>query len=204
VDGQMLTVVRSEEELIQIDLGKGTWSRGVNRANAAAAAVAAACAGATREGVQTVINRMAGLPHRISPVAVIAGVSYVDDSKATNPGAVQGALETFSGNVILILGGRSKGENYRSLRPVVRKKAKGLVLMGECRERMRAALEGACTGPVVMTASMDAAVGAARQMATAGDVVLLSPACASFDMFDGYAHRGRCFQAAVQKLKGHG
>ncbi|MDR1296245.1 MAG: UDP-N-acetylmuramoyl-L-alanine--D-glutamate ligase [Deltaproteobacteria bacterium] len=136
--------------------------------------------------------------HRLQLVGVFGGISFVDDSKGTNVGAVASALESFDRPVVLIAGGRDKDLDFAYLIPHVEKKVRRLVLMGECREKMRRALAG--SAPVTMAVDMRQAVAAALREARAGDVVLLSPACASFDQFSDYRQRGETFalEAVVQ------
>lgn len=138
------------------------------------------------------------LPHRLSMVAEINGVSYVNDSKATNEGAVLAALEALDKPVILIAGGRSKGGNYGLLRPVVAERVKKILLIGEAVREMASAFAG--LAPVEECGTLADAVRQAALAAEKGDVVLLSPACASFDQFSGYEERGRVFEREVGAL----
>jgi len=173
--------------------------RGVhNLENLMAAATAALLAGATPGAVQAVIDEFPGLPHRLQLVRRKDGVTYVDDSKGTNVGAVVKSLASVPAPVILLAGGVDKGGSYEPLRPLVRDRVKRLVLFGEAREVIREAL-GAETETVV-AASLEEAVARAAEGARAGDTVLLSPACASFDMFRDYADRGERFRALVEAL----
>lgn len=170
-----------------------------NRENIAAAGLAAAAAGADFDSIQQAVTNFRGLPHRMQPVAEIDGVQYIDDSKATNVDAVVRALEGFSTPVVLIMGGREKGGSYAALKPVFKGRVKHLVVMGEAAETIAAEL-----GAGVRTsraASMNEAVEAAREFAAAGDTVLLSPACASFDMYESYAVRGEDFGYCVSAGK---
>lgn len=169
-----------------------------NLQNGAAAILAARLAGCSIEGIKKGLAAFTPLPHRMSFVAERAGVVYIDDSKATNIGAVCAALEAMSRPVILIAGGRDKGGDYRLMQELVGKKVKALLLIGEAREMMAAAFTAVTS--VACFDSMAEAVAGARAQAQAGDIVLLSPACASFDMFDGYAHRGEVFQECVRTL----
>ncbi len=146
--------------------------------------------GVLREGVKN----FAPLPHRLQPVAEQGGVLFVDDSKATNPGAVIAALHAFSQPVVLIAGGRSKRTDFRELGDETAKRAKAVVLIGEAADDLAAAATGVETA---RAASMDEAVRIARALADPGDVVLLSPGCASFDMFVSAEERGQAFIDAV-------
>jgi UDP-N-acetylmuramoylalanine--D-glutamate ligase len=124
-------------------------------------------------------------------------VDYYDDSKATNVDAVVRAVAAVSFPVVLILGGRDKGGGYEDLAPVVKDRVRALVLLGEASAAIERELGGIVQS--VRTDSMDAAVAAAADLAEAGDTVLLSPACASFDLYDNYAQRGEDFQRAVKQ-----
>ena len=175
---------------------------GHNRENIAAAALAAAAVGAPIAGIQETIRRFHGLSHRMTPVATIGGVQFIDDSKATNVDAVVRALSSFSTPVILIMGGRDKGGGYLALKPLFADRVKHLIVMGEAAETIKAELGHA--HPVSHAVSMADAVRTAWKAAQFGDTVLLSPACASFDMYDSYAHRGEDFAGHVRKIEESG
>jgi UDP-N-acetylmuramoylalanine--D-glutamate ligase len=173
--------------------------RGVhNVENVMAASTAALAAGVEPAAVQAAIDEFAGLPHRLELVREHRGVSYVDDSKGTNVGAVVKSLASIPSPVILLAGGVDKGGSYTPLRKLVRERVKRLVLFGEARDKIRAEL-GAETDTIVVTTFEDA-VAQAAAVARAGDTVLLSPACSSFDMFRDYAERGARFRALVEQL----
>ncbi|MFY9943095.1 MAG: UDP-N-acetylmuramoyl-L-alanine--D-glutamate ligase [Desulfobacterales bacterium] len=197
-----LVIEDGRQPIQHIDLQQMQLQGVHNRENAAAAALAALAAGGTAAGVESALARFQGLPHRVETVAVVAGVRYVDDSKATNVDAVVRALEGFREPVVLIMGGRDKLGSYEALKAPVRRGVRQLILIGEARDRIQAALAPECPGACLAAASMDQAVALAHAAARPGEVVLLSPACASFDMFDSYAHRGDCFRRAVDRLKG--
>ena len=171
-----------------------------NRENIAAACLAAREHGATEAGIQQAIDDFKGLPHRLETVATVQGVRFVNDSKATNVDAVNRALECFDRPVILIMGGRNKKGDFTLLKSRVRKHVKTLVAMGEARDEIVTALAGDPGKGIVEAGSMQVAVEKALEKADPGDTVLLSPACASFDMFDNYAHRGERFRQAVEML----
>jgi UDP-N-acetylmuramoylalanine--D-glutamate ligase len=176
-----------------------TRLRGIhNLENVMAAATAALLAGAEPRAVQAIIDGFRGLPHRLQLVRQRQGVSYVDDSKGTNVGAVVKSLASMSGPVILLAGGVDKGGSYEPLRPFVRERVKRLILFGEARENIRKVL-GPETDTVIVS-SLEDAVARASESARPGDTVLLSPACASFDMFRDYADRGERFRALVEAL----
>lgn len=163
----------------------------------AAVAVAEAC-GCVPEKIQEGLELFRGLAHRIQYVQEVKGVKFYDDSKATNIDALLKSLRSFSGPVVLIAGGREKGGNYAVLNEEMRTKVRLLVLIGEAKEKF-ARLFGALTA-IRMAQDLDEAVQAAYQHAVAGDVVLLAPACASFDMFKDYEERGEKFKDAIGRL----
>ena len=173
-----------------------------NVANALAALAIGYCAGLPLPSMAQSLREFHGLPHRCQQVAQSGGVRFVNDSKGTNVGATVAALEGLGGerDIILIAGGQGKGADFSPLRDAVTRHCKLLVLIGEDAVQMERVL--ADVVPVLIQASMEAAVQAAFYQAVAGDCVLLSPACASFDMFSGYVQRGEAFTAAVQRLTG--
>ncbi len=144
------------------------------------------------------IRRFKGVEHRIEYVAEIDGIKFYNDSKATNVDSTVKALESFERNIIVILGGKDKGSDYSPLAPLIRGRVKQVILIGTASDKIAEQLEGA--GPMTRARSMQDAVLSAMEVATAGDTVLLAPACASFDMFDNYEHRGRVFKEAVHEL----
>lgn len=170
-----------------------------NRENAAAAALAALAAGATLEGIRSVLKTFRPAPHRLETIATVRGVDYVNDSKATNVDAVLRALECFGAPVVLIMGGLDKGADFRLLADAVRRRSKALILVGAATETIRSALGGLV--PTVAARSMRAAVHTAAARAASGDVVLLAPGCASFDMYANYQERGDDFRREVLRLE---
>jgi UDP-N-acetylmuramoylalanine--D-glutamate ligase len=154
----------------------------------------AADPGALRRGVQN----FRAVEHRLELVTEINGVRFYNDSKATNVDAAIKALEAFEGNLIVILGGKDKGSDYSVLRSLVQEKVKHVLLLGAASDKIAAALANSC--PLHRVATMDDAVATGLSLAQPGDIVLLAPACASFDMFDNFEHRGRVFKAAVHQL----
>jgi UDP-N-acetylmuramoylalanine--D-glutamate ligase len=169
-----------------------------NRLNAMAASAAAALLGIAGDEIEDELSHFQGLPHALEKVAEVDGVRFYNDSKATNVQAVAAALESFDGGILLILGGRFKGGDFRHLRDLVARKVKRVFAIGESRDMVRDALEG--TAPIEMAKDLESAVEGAHRSASAGDVVLLSPAGSSFDMFRDYRERGERFRAAVQRL----
>jgi UDP-N-acetylmuramoylalanine--D-glutamate ligase len=140
-----------------------------------------------------------GEPHRVEPVAIVAGVEYFDDSKGTNVGATVAALEGLGQTVVLIAGGQGKGQDFSPLVSPVSRHARAVVLIGTDGPAIGRALEASGV-PCVAAADMREAVRRAAELAQPGDAVLLSPACASYDMFHGYPHRGQVFAAEVEEL----
>jgi UDP-N-acetylmuramoylalanine--D-glutamate ligase len=170
-----------------------------NTYNSLAAAVAARVRDIPDEGIRHSLETFRGVPHRLETVRELDEVLYVNDSKATNVNAVWYALESFERPVVLIAGGRDKGNDYSLLQPLVRAHVRAVVALGESAEKIERELGQ--YAPVSRRAdSMEAAVHEASRIADRGDVVLLSPACSSFDMFDDYEHRGEVFKAVVRKL----
>jgi UDP-N-acetylmuramoylalanine--D-glutamate ligase len=166
--------------------------------NAMVAGLAASLAGCATEDLRRGLRSFEPLPHRLQPVGEYDGVLWVNDSKGTNISATRVAVEAFQRPVVVLLGGRHKGESYQALLPVLREHARTVIAFGEAAPRIVGDLTGQV--PLTVASSMDDVVGIARQVAEPGDVVLLSPACSSFDMYSNYAARGDAFTEAVRKL----
>jgi len=169
-----------------------------NLENAMAAAAMSLCAGADAESVAAVLREFPGLEHRLEFVRERDGVAYINDSKGTNVGAVVKSVEGFTQPVILIAGGLDKGSDFSPLFGLFKRKVKLLILIGKAAGKMAEAI-GASTETVFAKTLQDAVLLASRR-ASRGDVVLLSPACASFDMFKDFEDRGRQFKEAVNAL----
>ncbi|MBC7171167.1 MAG: hypothetical protein H5U40_02005 [Polyangiaceae bacterium] len=172
--------------------------------NACAAILFARSAGAPASAITKALREFRGLPHRMVKVAEVDGVAYFDDSKATNVGAAVAALDglaDIAGKVVLLAGGKDKGGSYAPLRERMEAKGRAIVLLGEAAPIIESAMKGASVRLAHAT-TMEDAVERAAELAEPGDVVLLAPACASFDMFKSYGHRGDVFQAAVRALEG--
>ena len=167
--------------------------------NSLAAAMAARVMEIPSMTVRESLSSFEGVPHRLEFVREIDGVRYINDSKATNVNAVWYALESFSDKIILIAGGRDKGNDYSSLRALVKQKVRMLIALGESAEKVETEL-GPYAGQHMAVSSMEKAVQAAHLLAHSGEVVLMSPACASFDMFENYEHRGDVFRELVMNL----
>jgi UDP-N-acetylmuramoylalanine--D-glutamate ligase len=169
-----------------------------NAANALAALAIGTVVGLPMEPMLATLRRFMGLPHRSQWITERRGVRYIDDSKGTNVGATLAAVEGLAGPIVVIAGGDGKGQDFSPLAGAFRGKVRHAVLIGRDREPLARALAGACS--TEFATDMDAAVLAAARAARPGDLVLLSPACASLDMFRDYAHRGEAFAAAARRL----
>jgi len=170
-------------------------------ADVMAAATVARLAGVPTDAMVRAVESFTGLEHALEPVAVVDGVSFVNDSKATNVEAAQRAIESFETGLVVILGGRFKSGDFSLLRDPLRSRDAKVVAIGEATPMIERALDGAV--PVEAVATLEAAVRRAYELARAqgpGSVVLLAPACASFDMFRDYAERGRAFKKEVLRL----
>jgi len=173
-----------------------------NRQNIAAAVLSSQITGGTIEGIQSAINTFKGLPHRVEYVATIKDISFYNDSKATNVDATIKALQCFDVPVHLILGGQDKGGDYACLVPFILQTVCECILMGEAQPIIQKSLDShreISHIPIYTVKSLEQAVEHVMLHAVSGDVVLLSPACASFDMFDSYNHRGETFKAIVHE-----
>ncbi len=169
-----------------------------NVENALAAIAVARGMGVPPSDVLAELSSFPGLPHRVEFVREVRGVSYFNDSKGTNVGAVLAALEGFPEPVVLIAGGKDKGVDFRPLREPLARKGRAVILLGEAAARMRRELAG--TAPIEVAGTVPGAVRAAAGTARAGDVVVFSPACSSFDMFRDFEERGEAFRTAVMEL----
>ena len=170
-----------------------------NISNILACSLCSYLAGAALKDIGNALIRFKGLDHRFQQVSLIDGVKYIDDSKATTVDACKAALNSCAGNVILIAGGRDKGSDYKVIKELVKDKVKSIILIGEAKEKIRTDLVGITD--IFEASSMDEAVVISRERAASGDTVLLSPMCASFDMFSSYKDRGKAFKQAVNRLR---
>jgi len=186
------------EELPVIDTSE-IKLRGVhNQENIMAAALAACMAGAPLPVIRKTIRTFRGLEHRLEEVRTLKGILFVNDSKATTVEATIKAVQSFDRPVILILGGRDKGGDFSPLRRALRKKVKRVLLIGEAREKIRKAISGIC--PIEEAGSFRDLVEKGYQAARRGEVVLLAPACTSWDMFKNFEERGRVFKKEINRL----
>jgi UDP-N-acetylmuramoylalanine--D-glutamate ligase len=198
VNGESWLAYQFEKLMPEAELGmKGRH----NTSNALAALALGSAVDLPMDVMLHVLRQFKGLPHRCQTVTTLHGVVYINDSKATNVGATLAAIHGLasSDNLILIAGGQAKGQNFSPLAEALSGTVKQLVLIGEDASAINDAMPNSVS--IAYAASLQAAVETARQIAVAGDIVLLSPACASFDMFSGFEDRGDQFIAAVEGLR---
>lgn len=181
------------------DLGGTVLAGPHNAANASFALTIAERVGAAPAVLAKALQTFRNAPHRLEPIGSVDGVRYVNDSKATNQDAVDKALRSFAAPIVWIVGGEDKGNDYSTLAELVGERVRAVVAMGVDNAKIEAAF-GAHPGGFASVHSLPDALAAARSFARAGDVVLLSPACASFDLFANYIDRGDRFRAAVRAL----
>lgn len=192
-------VLRINQEEVLMQAEELTLQGRHNLYNSLAAAAAARVMEVRSDMVRESLMTFEGVPHRLELVREVAGVRYVNDSKATNVNAVWYALESFNEPVVLIAGGRDKGNDYTPLKPLIREKTRAVIAIGESAEKVSNEL-GAEAPHSFEASSLEEAVRYAEAIAEEGDVVLLSPACASFDMFEDYEARGDLFKKLVNAL----
>ena len=192
------SIVRGGEKLIALSAMKLVGSH--NAANAMATLALCEAIGVAPKRVLPALAEFSGLPHRVEFVATINGVSFYDDSKGTNVGATLAALQGMGRKVAIVLGGEGKEQDFSPLKPALAQHGRAVALIGRDAELIGAAVDG-CGIPTQRCADMAAAVRWCAGQASSGDAVLLSPACASFDMFRNYGHRAEVFIAAVRDLQ---
>jgi UDP-N-acetylmuramoylalanine--D-glutamate ligase len=188
-EGSELAVGRRDEILLRGEH---------NLENVLAACAAAHLAGAGPADIAAGVKTFRGVEHRLEQVGKIGGVEFYNDSKATNVDAALKAIEAFPGPLIVILGGKDKGSPYTPLREPLRRTARQVILIGTAAEKIASDLGDGLS--IFQAGTLDRAVQAAREMAQPGDVVLLAPACSSFDQFENYEHRGHIFKQLVEKF----
>ena len=196
-EGQNIWLARGGKRLLKTSDLKVA---GLHNAENALAALAL-CSDLPEEKLVRALAEFRGLPHRVEKIGEIGGVAFFDDSKGTNVGATVAALTGMGGKSVLILGGEGKGQDFSPLRVPIENHARAVVLIGRDAPLIERAVQGASV-PVLRASSMIEAVDAAFKAAKKGDAVLLSPACASFDMFRNYVHRAEAFAAAFRQLEG--
>ncbi len=167
--------------------------------NAMAATIAGELLGVNAASIRATLRNFKGVEHRLEFVRELLGVKYFNDSKATNVDSVWYALQAFKEPIVLLLGGRDKGNDYSKLVDPVKKNVRAIVAIGESADKVEKAF--ASIKPITKATSMEKAVAVAQRLAQAGDAVLLSPACASFDWFENYEHRGKVFKEVVNGLQ---
>lgn len=170
-----------------------------NLKNGMAAALAARAYEISNEHIRESLKRFEGVEHRLELVRVLNGVSYINDSKATNINSVWYALDSFKMPIVLILGGRDKGNNYCELQSQLVEKVHTIIAIGEATEAINKQLDNVVPD-IINAGSLEEAVNISKKRAKRGEIVLLSPACSSFDMFDNYEHRGNTFKEIVDQL----
>lgn len=196
-NNEMHIVVKEEET--QMSVYDFALTGKHNQYNTMAASVAGATMDIRKEKIREAVETFENLEHRMEMVATVRGVQFINDSKATNINSTWYALESITKPTVLILGGVDKGNDYTLLEDLVNEKVKAIVCLGIDNSKIHSAFEGKIS-TIVDTASAEEAVYVAYRLATVGDVVLLSPACASFDLFQNYEDRGNQFKEAVRNL----
>ena len=189
------TKIYTEEHATLIEMDQLALPGKHNLANALAAATAAHLMGISNKSIATTMSQFRGVPHRLEPIAEINGVTYINDSKATNLDAVQVALESFTQPIILLIGGLDKGGDFRSLLPHTHNNLKEVIAFGQAKELILTALRDAVRSTSVI--DLKEALEVAQNCSQPGDVVLLSPGCASFDQFKNFEERGNHFRSLV-------
>jgi UDP-N-acetylmuramoylalanine--D-glutamate ligase len=169
-----------------------------NLENVLAAVCMGMIAGCDPRQVRAAVAEFQGVEHRLEPVATLRGVEFYNDSKATNVDATIKALESFPGNIHVILGGKDKGGDYSVLAPLLRQRARSAYLIGAAADKIGSQIKGSTS--ITYSGTLERAVRQAFEAASPGDVILLAPACASFDQFNSYEHRGRVFKELVETL----
>jgi UDP-N-acetylmuramoylalanine--D-glutamate ligase len=196
--GNQIVFRREGEDTVLLDRADISLRGEHNLENVLAVASAAFLGGATPDGIAAGVRSFPGVEHRLEFVAEISGVSFFNDSKATNVDAAIKALEAFPSGLFVILGGKDKGSDYAPLIPWLRERAKLVLLIGAASDKIADQVGGAVAFEHAKT--LDRAVRLAYERASEGDTVLLAPACASFDQFQNYEHRGRAFKELVHTL----
>jgi UDP-N-acetylmuramoylalanine--D-glutamate ligase len=192
-------MLRIQEERVSMSIYDFALKGKHNQHNTMAAGIAASMLGIRKEKIREAVKTFESLEHRMEYVATVRGVEFINDSKATNVNSTWFALESQEKPVVLILGGVDKGNDYSSIEDLVKEKVKAIVCMGVDNKKIHAAFKG-IINTIVDTKSADEAVKAAFSLAAKGNTVLLSPACASFDLFKNYEERGKKFKEAVKDL----
>jgi len=187
---------KGEREIMPVD--EITLKGAHNLENVLAAVAMGSLAGVEPAKIRQAVKDFKAVEHRLEYTATIHGVQYFNDSKATNVDATIKALESFPGKIHLILGGKDKGSDYSVLNDLLKSRVKRVYTIGAAAQKIESQIAGAAE--ITSAGTLDAAVRKASEFAQSGDIVLLAPACASFDQFQSYEHRGRAFKEAVHAL----
>src|SRR5579859_2921832 len=198
VVGDQIIFRANDQETSVLSLNHIQLKGAHNLENVLAAVCIGMIAGCGPQQVRKAVGEFHGVEHRLELAATIQGIAFYNDSKATNVDATIKALESFPGNIHLILGGKDKGSDYTVLNPLLRERTKRAYLIGAAAAKIGAQIQG--TTPIVYSGTLERAIRQAFDSAVSGDVVLLAPACASFDQFENYEHRGRAFKELVGAL----
>jgi UDP-N-acetylmuramoylalanine--D-glutamate ligase len=199
VQGNEIVFRRDGKEESVLNLPEIPLAGTHNVENVLAAVAATRLAGATPDVIASGVRSFTGVEHRLEFVSEIAGVRYYNDSKATNVDATLKALDAFPGRILIVLGGKDKGSDYALLQKALREKAILALLIGAAAEKIEHQIAGSV--PIERAGTIERALEIASHAARPGDVVLLAPACASFDQFENYEHRGRVFKELVHQLQ---
>jgi UDP-N-acetylmuramoylalanine--D-glutamate ligase len=192
-------MLRIQEERVSMSIYDFALKGKHNQHNTMAAGIAAATLGIRKEKIREAVKTFESLEHRMEHVATVRGIDFINDSKATNVNSTWFALESLNKKTVLILGGVDKGNDYSLIEDLVKEKVKAIVCLGVDNKKIHTAFRD-IVPTIIDTESADAAVKTAFQLSTKGDAVLLSPACASFDLFKNYEERGKKFKDAVKDL----
>lgn len=192
-------MLRVQEERVSMSIYDFALKGKHNQYNTMAAGIAAATLGIRKEKIREAVTTFESLEHRMEHVATVRGVEFINDSKATNVNSTWYALESMERPTVLIMGGIDKGNDYTLIEDIVKEKVKAIVCLGLDNKKIHEAF-GNIVPKIADTASAKDAVVTAFELASKGDVVLLSPACASFDLFKNYEDRGKQFKKAVNEL----
>jgi len=192
-------IIKTKDKLLNMGIEELALQGKHNLYNSMAAGIATRLLDIRKDVVKRCLSDFQGVPHRLEPVASVQGVPFVNDSKATNVNSTLSALESIPKPIIWIVGGIDKGNNYSSLKPLVEEKVKAIICLGKDNEKLHKAF-GDIVEYIDDADSAEMAVRKAYAMSVSGETVLLSPACASFDLFDNYEERGNKFKKAVGEL----
>ncbi len=195
--GDTLTIRRNGSEIALLRVSDLPFKGAHNLENALAAAAAAHLVGTDAVSIRAGLSRFKGVEHRLEFCGRSSGIDFYNDSKATNVESARRALESFESPLVVIMGGLDKGGDFQSLREVISRRAKRVIVIGAASDKIHMSLKGAV--PISRTADLDGAFREALRFASRGDTVLLAPACASFDQFENYEQRGRVFKRIVMK-----